>query len=93
MCADCGAIPFLTPLDYECYQAKDNSCYHHRVEPYDAAQHEFSGSHPFAPAVVIGIPYDKSRQCKKEINGKITMVEILVNRTGGKRLEHVVPYY
>ena len=85
------------PMSFVKLDAKGNDAQrrpdnHHRVQPDQPPLKEILHRHPFPPTVVIGIPYHKPRKDKEKIHSHITVIHLLVNRTGGKSLKHMKPH-
>ena len=90
--ADRGSIPLLAALQQEGDQSQDSPQDDHRMQADQPALEKISGVHRFLfPAVVVRITDDEPREDKEEIDGQIPVVEPLVDGTGGKPFEDVVP--
>ena len=85
-----GAVPLHAALDQIGHGAERHAEYDHRVESDHAAQHEAGGGHAFAPAVVVGITENEAGEHEEEVDGKITMVQHLVDGRSGESFAEMV---
>ena len=62
--------------------------------PYPHAPAD-SGSvpRPSLPAIIVSVSDHEAGEDEEEVHGQIPVIELLVQRTGRKALEHVVPYH
>jgi len=59
--------------------------YYHRLQPDQTPLKKIAHRH-LPPTIVIGIADHKTRQQKKEVDGKIAVIDIHIEMTGGMRL-------
>lgn len=90
-----GAVPSLHACKQEGDCTYQRTHHHHGVKAYEAPTEEASQGERLAPAVIIGIANDKTREDEKEIHGKVAMVDKVNYGLVACKLEalkHMIPH-